>query len=62
MEIENMSDKQILELAEEMGFSAAFVATADVVQEPSFRSVTAISVAKPLAASSMALSTISQTR
>ena len=32
-----MQDHEILKLAEEMGFSAAFVDTADVVQEPSFR-------------------------
>ena len=32
-----MQDKEILELAKEMGFRAAFVDTADVVQEPSFR-------------------------
>lgn len=32
-----MQDTDILKLAEEMGFSAAFVDTADVVQDPSFR-------------------------
>ena len=32
-----MQDKEILALAEDMGFRAAFVDTADIVQEPSFR-------------------------
>ena len=32
-----MQDTDILKLAEEMGFSAAFVDTADVAQDPSFR-------------------------
>ena len=32
-----MQDTDILILAEEMGFSAAFVDTKDVVQDPSFR-------------------------
>ena len=32
-----MQDTDILKLAGEMGFSAAFVDTKDVVQDPSFR-------------------------
>lgn len=32
-----MKDTELLKMAEQMGFSAAFVDTADVVQDPSFR-------------------------